>query len=138
MDKILETIEEIVKFAVKEARKITDDSMAYEAKSLYAEWVSGVKYDSGQYANRNGQLYKCLTGHTSQNGWEPEAAPSLFAKVLPGQSGAETGEWEQPDSTNPYMKGDTVIHNGKTWESDIDNNVWEPGVYGWTETGIAV
>ena len=42
-------------------------------------------------------------------------------------------EWEQPDSTNPYMKGDKVTHGGKTWVSDIDNNVWEPGVYGWSE-----
>ena len=39
-------------------------------------------------------------------------------------------EWEQPESTNPYMKGDKVKHNDKTWVSDIDNNVWEPGVYG--------
>ena len=42
-------------------------------------------------------------------------------------------EWEQPDSTNPYMQGDKVTHNGKTWISDIDGNVWEPGVYGWNE-----
>lgn len=42
-------------------------------------------------------------------------------------------EWEQPDSTNPYMAGDKVAHNGKTWGFAIDNNVWEPGVYGWSE-----
>ena len=42
-------------------------------------------------------------------------------------------EWEQPSSVNPYMKGDKVTHNGKTWESSIDNNVWEPSVYGWVE-----
>ena len=39
----------------------------------------------------------------------------------------------QPDSTNPYAKGDKVTHNGKTWQSTTDNNVWEPGVYGWEE-----
>lgn len=42
-------------------------------------------------------------------------------------------EWEQPGSTNPYAKGDKVMHNGKTWQSTTDNNVWEPGVYGWEE-----
>lgn len=26
-----------------------------------------------------------------------------------------------------------VSHNGKHWISSVDNNVWEPGVYGWTE-----
>lgn len=30
-------------------------------------------------------------------------------------------------------KGDKVTHNGKTWQSTTDNNVWEPGVYGWEE-----
>lgn len=42
-------------------------------------------------------------------------------------------EWEQPGSTNPYAKGDKVMHNGKTWQSTTDNNVWEPCVYGWEE-----
>lgn len=41
-------------------------------------------------------------------------------------------DWVQPDSTNPYAKGDKVKHSGGVWVSDIDGNVWEPGVYGWT------
>lgn len=44
-----------------------------------------------------------------------------------------TERWAQPGSTNPYMLGDKVRHNGKIWMSTIDNNVWEPGVYGWAE-----
>ena len=32
-----------------------------------------------------------------------------------------------------YAKGAKVSHNGKHWISDVDNNVWEPGVYGWSE-----
>ena len=31
-----------------------------------------------------------------------------------------------------YIYG-TVRMNGKHWTSDVDSNVWEPGVYGWTE-----
>ena len=80
----------------------------------------------------NGTLYKVLTAHTSQDDWTPDAAPSLFAKVLISDE-TIIPEWEQPDSTNPYSAGDKVTHNRKTWVSDIDNNVWEPGVYGWTE-----
>ena len=77
-------------------------------------------------------LYKYLQNHTAQASWTPTDAPSLWAKVLI-PTPAEIPEWEQPESTNPYMKGDKVKHNGKTWESTIDNNVWEPGVYGWGE-----
>jgi hypothetical protein len=29
-----------------------------------------------------------------------------------------------------------VSHNDKHWVSDYDNNVWEPGVFGWTEATI--
>ena len=80
---------------------------------------------------------KCIQAHTSQADWTPENAPSLYAKILPGQSGTEIGEWVQPDSTNPYMKGDKVTHGGKVWVSSVDNNVWEPGATGteslWTE-----
>lgn len=57
---------------------------------------------------------------------------SLGSVFVAGEDG-EVLPWEQPDSTNPYMTGDKVTHNGKTWVSDVDNNVWEPGVYGWTE-----
>ena len=48
-----------------------------------------------------------------------------------------TRTWEQPESTNPYMKGDKVTHAGRTWVSTIDNNVWPPSGYpdGWTDLG---
>lgn len=62
----------------------------------------------------------------------PTDAPSLFAKVLIPDENVVPA-WEQPDSTNPYMVGDKVTHNGGTWVSVVDNNVWEPGTYGWNE-----
>lgn len=58
------------------------------------------------------EIYKVLTAHTSQDTWTPPDAPSLFAKVLIPDSDT-IPEWEQPDSTNPYSKGDKVTHNGK-------------------------
>ena len=76
-----------------------------------------------------GNLYRCLTAHTAQAAWTPTDAHSLWAKVLTDPSGAIL-PWVQPDSTNPYAKGDKVTHNGKTWESLVDNNVWEPGAVG--------
>lgn len=88
---------------------------------------------TGERVKDEGELYKVLSDHVSQAEWKPKNTPSLYAKILPGQSGTEIGEWVQPDSTNPYMKGDKVKHGGKVWVSDVDNNVWEPGVYGWSE-----
>ena len=110
-----------------------DDSTAYRMQRFHPDWQESIDYTAGERRMHEGSLYRCLTAHFSQAGWEPPNAPSLWAQVLPGQQGTEIGEWVQPDSTNPYMKGDKVTHNGSTWESDIDNNVWEPGVYGWTQ-----
>lgn len=108
------------------------DEQALSVPVLYPAWRSGVDYVTGQRVLHSGVLYKVLQDHTSQDDWAPDAAPSLFAKVLIADPDV-IPEWEQPDSTNPYRNGDKVTHNGKTWTSDIDNNVWEPGVYGWTE-----
>ena len=103
-----------------------DDNTALRMVEFYPEWAAGVAYTAGYKVQRSGKLWRCLQNHTSQDGWEPESAPSLWAKVLiPDET--VVPEWEQPDSTNPYMQGDKVTHNGKTWVSTIDNNVWEPG-----------
>ena len=112
---------------------VLTDEQAATYKLLYPNWRgNGVAYDTGDRRQYDGALYKCLQAHTSQDDWTPTAAPSLWTKVLiPDET--VIPEWEQPGSTNPYMAGDKVTHNGKTWVSDIDNNVWEPGVYGWSE-----
>lgn len=109
-----------------------DDSTALRMVEFYPDWAAGQAYTAGHKVQRGGKLWRCLQAHTSQSGWEPDIAPSLWAKVLIPDPEA-IPEWEQPDSTNPYSAGDKVTHNGKTWVSDVDNNVWEPGVYGWSE-----
>lgn len=119
---------------IEVAAQSLSDETALEVTTLYPNWDgNGVNYTANFRVRYEGILYKVLQDHTSQSDWTPIAAPSLFAKVLIEDPDAIT-EWVQPDSTNPYMKGDKVSHNGKTWISDADNNVWEPGVYGWTES----
>ena len=123
-----------VRLAMMQAQALPDE-VALGFVALYPEWIAGESYTVGQRVKYKGTLYKVLQGHVSQADWTPDAAPSLFAKVLPGQEGNEPeegyAEWVQPDSTNGYSFGDRVMHNGKIWESTFDGaNVWEPGVVG--------
>ena len=118
--------------ALVRLRNSATDEQALKASALYPKWKVGTDYQKDERVLYNDILYKVLTGHTSQADWAPDAAPSLFAKVLIPDKNV-IPEWEQPESTNPYSKGDKVTHNGKTWRSTIDGNVWEPGVYGWEE-----
>ena len=123
---------EAIVAALVKLRESATDEQSLSVPVLYPAWRSGVYYVTGQRVLQGGVLYKVLQDHTSQDDWTPDAAPSLFAKVLI-PDGETIPEWVQPDSTNPYAKGDKVTHNGKTWVSDYDNNVWEPGVFGWSE-----
>ncbi len=109
------------------------DEQALTVPVIYPAWDgNGVKYAVGDRRTEDGVLYRCIKAHTSQETWRPSVSPSLWAKVLIPTPGV-IPDWEQPGSTNAYSKGDKVKHNGKIWTSDIDGNVWEPGVYGWTE-----
>lgn len=110
------------------------DGAALKMPEVFPHWSGNSKeYVKDDKVLYDGVLYKVLQNHTSQEGWTPTSAPSLFAKVLTSEG--EILDWEQPDSTNPYMKGDKVKFNGKIYESVIDNNVWSPEAYpqGWKE-----
>ena len=99
---------------------------------LTEAWEPDKEYPVDKRVCYNETLYKVLQAHTSQAQWTPDVAISLYAVILiPDPS--VIPEWVQPSSTNPYMKGDKVRHNDLVWVSDVDNNVWEPGVYGWSE-----
>ena len=119
-----------------------DDADAVKVQALYDEWSGdGVEYAVGDRVRFQGILCKCLQAHTSQADWAPNAAPSLWSLILPGQegSGVEIGIWQQPGSTNGYSTGDRVIYNGHLWESTQNDNVWKPGDVGapWTDLGEA-
>lgn len=110
------------------------DGAALKMPEVFPHWNGNSKdYVKDDKVLYNDVLYKVLQNHTSQEGWTPISAPSLFAKVLTSEG--EILDWEQPSSTNPYMRGDKVKFNGKIYESVIDNNVWSPEAYpqGWKE-----
>ena len=112
------------------------DEQAVQVPLLFEEFNgNGVAYTVGKKVLYKGVLYKVIQAHTSQADWTPDAAPSLFAKVINETIDGSIPEFVQPDSTNPYMKGDKVKFNGKVYESLIDNNVWSPEANpsGWKE-----
>lgn len=120
------------------AATLTDESTMMEIADIYPKWdgnsrsyKTGDIFSYGVNADGETQLYSVLQAHTSQTDWTPDTASSLYKKVGFTDSGVNI--WTQPlGATDAYNKGDEVSHNGQIWTSDIDGNVWEPGVYGWT------
>lgn len=119
---------------IEKAAVSLNDTDALDAVELFPEWNAAAHYDVDNRVRYDGTLYRCLQTHDAQDGWTPADAPSLWAKVLIPDPEV-IPEWVQPDSTNPYMKGDKVRYNGKVYESLIDNNIWSPEAYpaGWQE-----
>ena len=108
-----------------------DDETALANKELYPDWNgNGIPVVRGELLYYNKNLYRVNQSHTTQNDWLPDITPALFTKV----SLDEYPEWVQPTGAqDAYNTGDKCSHNGKHWTSTLDGNVWEPGVYGWTE-----
>lgn len=109
-----------------------DDVTAAEHADLFSPWAYPVNYIKDQIRRHNGALYRCLLDHTSQADWTPDTAPSLWVGI--SDPAEEWPKWGQPvGAHDSYNTGDKVSHDGKHWISNTDGNVWEPGVYGWTE-----
>jgi len=118
---------------IEEAAASLPDEDALEAVELFPVWAVDTAYPVEIRARYGDKLYRCEQAHTSQAGWEPPVVPALWTEV------AEPGTipvWKQPTGAqDAYMTGDKVRYpdeSGDVWISDVDNNVWEPGVYGWT------
>lgn len=109
-----------------------DDVTAGEHTALFAPWSYPITYAVGQLRAYEGKLYRCVSAHTSQADWTPDAAASLWA--LAADPTEAWPAWSQPlGAHDAYGLGDQVSHNGSRWVSAHDGNVWEPGVYGWDE-----
>ena len=107
-----------------------DEVTASENANMFIEWNEKSSFNYNDYRCREGKLYKCLQAHTGQAGWEPENAPALWKLIGIDENGIP--EWSQPiSSADAYMLNAETKHNGYVWISDYDNNVWEPGVFGW-------
>lgn len=126
-------------FQIMSQQMKLEDSIAMEIADLYPDWKMGKAYNAdeivkyGINTDNETQLYRVIQPHTSQAGWEPNTATSLFKAIGFDKDG--TAIWTQPiGAVDAYQTGDVVTHTGKMWISTVDDNVWEPGIYGWEET----
>ena len=90
---------------VEKAMQSVDGNEALTAISLYPQWAENVAYCTGHKVQRNGKLWRVVQAHTSQAGWEPENAASLWEQV----NETHVGTIEDPI---PY-EGNMVLEAGK-------------------------
>lgn len=117
---------------IRQAAESLPDEDALDGVELFPAWTLDRAYDAGQRVRYGNKLYRCEQAHTSQSDWTPPKTPALWTEVSkPG----EIPVWRQPTGAqDAYNLGDRVRYpdaGGDVWVSTVDNNVWEPGVYGW-------
>ncbi len=128
------SLEKVRKFRqfIEQMAKSVDDETALEHPEAFPKWEVDYDYVTNDRIRYDELLYKVLQNHTSQSTWTPDVTPSLYVRI--DNPHEEWPEWRQPTgSTEAYSLGAKVSHNDKHWVSNVDANVWEPGVYGWDE-----
>lgn len=115
------------------AVKSLSDEEAIKTVDLFPIWEADKDYVKNDRVRWGGLLYKLFPEtHHSQSDWTPDIVPAIWVRV--DNSTEEYPEWRQPlGAQDAYNEGDKVSHNDKHWISNIDSNVWEPGIYGWNE-----
>ena len=87
-----------------------DDNTALRMVEFYPEWAENAEYTIGYKVQRNGKLWRCRQAHTSQAGWEPENAASLWTEICESHAGT----LEDPI---PYS-GNMALESGKYYMQD--------------------
>lgn len=121
---------EAVKAALLRIREGASDELALESKAIYPAWNGSTIYSIGDRVRDGDDLYKRIQPQVAPEIYAPHEAPALWVRVWI----EEWPEWVHPlGSEDAYALGAKVSHNGKHWDSTMNANVYEPGIYGWSE-----
>lgn len=102
---------------------------------VHHDWTPGQWLTRGHTTRYNDKVYRIIQSHTAVTGSEPDVAYSLFRPVpviYPDETYPRWNSIGVLDSENNWDLGDRVTWQGQQWKSDIDNNIYEPGVSSWT------
>ena len=117
---------------IEKAAVSLTDTDALDAVELFEHWAVGHSVSIGDRLEYGGKLYKCVQTHTTAAEWLPDATPALWTEVA---KPSEIPVWKQPTGAqDAYMTGEKVHYpdaDGPVYVSTVDNNTWEPTVYGW-------
>lgn len=92
-----------------------DDATAAEHAAQFGAWAQPVAYKAGAIRLYEGRLYRCIQAHTSQEGWEPPEAASLWVEIAdPAESGPHgLSRSAHMTHTGPGTRSPTPKRNGR-------------------------
>lgn len=129
---VLQVLEDMNQNPIAVANADTWSGQLDQKVQVTKDWIAGEELKIGNIRRYNNINYVVIQAHTTQADWTPDVVPALFlARPKPG-AGENYSAWVQPTGAqDAYQIGDRVTHNSSDWESTVNANVWEPGVFGW-------
>lgn len=113
-----------------------NEKEALQVPDLFEEWKPDKKYNIDKIikygVDDDGitQLYIVVQKHVSQKEWSPDAQKSMYKNISFSEEGHDV--WVQPlGYSDAYQTGDVVSHDDILYISTVDQNTWEPLIYGW-------
>jgi hypothetical protein len=109
-----------------------DDTTMTEHTELFVPWTPEDNFAANDLRSWEGVLYRCVQSHAGQENWTPDQTPAMWVKI--GDPREEWPAWSRPiGAHDAYGLGAKVSHATKHWISEVEENVWQPGVYGWRD-----
>ena len=117
---------------IERAATSLTDGDALEVPEMFPHWEVDMDVEIDSRICYENKLYRVVQTHKTQEGWEPDNTPALFAQVAkPG----EIPVWVQPTGAqDAYRIGDKVHYptaEGSVYECTSDYNIYAPDVFGW-------
>lgn len=119
-----ELLRQLIQFAVKYARQITDDTEALNIKFLYKEFNKQIGRDVsvGEYMQYEDNLYRVVQAHTVASEWTPDITPALF--VVIDKEHAGTLDDPIPAAVNmEYFANKYYIEDGVIYKCTRDSGI---------------
>ena len=96
---------------IEQAVQSLEDATALQAVTLYPTWETGTAYETGYKVQYSDKLYRCVQAHTSQVGWSPETAASLWEVINETHAGT-LGDPIPYDGNMALQQGKYYVQNG--------------------------
>lgn len=115
-----------------------DDTTIIDCEDLVDSWQADNDYVVNDIRKYDGQVYRCVQAHTSQDGWEPSQTPALWV-IKHTKNKDKPKPFVQPQGAHDaYMLDEVVLIEidgvMKLCISKVDNNAYSPADYpqNWT------
>jgi hypothetical protein len=115
--------------AIDTAKDTGDTEAIIKLREFIRPWAADKQYTIGEPVRYGDNLYSVAQAHTSQDGWEPDKTPALFAPYH-GKTVATALPWSAPTGAHDvYKAGEYMIWTDGKVMRCISDTVYSPADY---------